>query len=63
MIEQIKNYGYCLANWDEAPVGFKTLFNFLTQSTATGPHREPLKAFRQLDLDFLTQTLGKELDL
>ena len=59
----LKTYGLYLANYDEAPIDFKTLVNFLTQSLTEGHHREPLEAFRKLSMDFLMQNLAKEINV
>ena len=58
----LEKYGHYLANWDGAPADFKTLVNFLTKSSAPGPHREALKAFNEVRLNFLTQTLVQEIE-
>lgn len=62
MKECLKTYGYYLANWEEAPIHFKTLVNFLTRSSAPGPHKEVLKAFDDVSLDFLGKALEQEID-
>ena len=62
MKECLKSYGYYLANWDEAPVEFKKLFNFLIQSTSEGPHQKALEAYRKLSVDFMIKNFAKELD-
>ena len=59
----LKTYGYYLANWDEAPITFKTLFNFLTRSPTEGVHREPIDAFRKLSASFVSTNLSKSLEL
>ena len=59
----LKAYGHYLANWDEAPVDFKTLFNFLTRSSAEGPHREALDAYQKLSADFLVNNYAKEISI
>ena len=63
MRDCVKAYGYYLANWDEAPITFKTLFNFLTRSPTEGAHQEPIEAFRKLSTDFVSTNLTKSLDL
>ena len=42
-------------DWDDVSPEFKALFNFLTQSTGEGPHRQALEAFDVLRLDFITK--------
>ena len=52
----LMNYHRNLAsNLEDASVPFKILFNFLTQSTADGPHRKALEAFNFLRMDFITR--------
>lgn len=57
MEECLNNYGHYLANLSDSPLEFKKLFYFLTQSEVQGPHREALKAFRDIRVDFMVKNL------
>ena len=48
-------HGYLMSDWEDAPLQFKNLFYFLTQSTREGPHRKAQEAFNFLRMDFTTR--------
>lgn len=46
-------HAYLMSDWEDAPLEFKNLFNFLTQSSDEGAHQKAQEAFNFLRMDFI----------